>query len=126
MEGIHMPKKFFAIAAFAVVIIAVAGWLSCGKKPPVATAITGTISGAATDSANGNAVAGGTVITTVPATSSVTANTAGYFTITGVNPGTYAVTASKTGYINKSVSVAVSAGNTTTANIALVACMSSL
>lgn len=72
------------------------------------------------DSAGGAAIAGAGIATS-PATSSVTANTAGQFSITGVNAGTYTVTASKTGYNSKSVSVAVTAGNTATANIALAA-----
>ncbi|MBI4725722.1 SUMF1/EgtB/PvdO family nonheme iron enzyme [candidate division TA06 bacterium] len=116
-----MFKKII-LPCVAIVTIALLCLLAgCSKnETPTAVATTGTISGVVTDSAGGAAIAGAGIATS-PATSSVTANTAGQFSITGVNAGTYTVTASKTGYNSKSVSVAVTAGNTATANIALAA-----
>ncbi|MBI4727531.1 SUMF1/EgtB/PvdO family nonheme iron enzyme [candidate division TA06 bacterium] len=111
--------KKLTLSCIGAVIIALLIVAGCSKKEnPVAPAITGTITGVVTDTANGTAIAG-VSITTNPATSSVTTDITGQYTITAVNAGTYTVTAVKTGYNSKNVTVAVTAGNTVTVNIAL-------
>ncbi len=79
---------------------------------------TGSISGRITDTVNGNPIAGATVMTQ-PATASTTTDAQGRYTLSDVPPASYIVSASKAGYQGNSVQVAVTAGNTATANIAL-------
>jgi hypothetical protein len=83
--------------------------------------VLGTISGSVTASDGGAGISGATVAVEGTALSAVT-DGSGNYTIANVPAGTYSVTASATGYVSKTTTgVVVTAGNTTTANFALVA-----
>jgi thermitase len=80
--------------------------------PPTTGSITGTVR----DAATGAAIAGATV---TDGARSATSNTNGGYSIANVPVGTYTVTATATGYNSASQSVQVTAGQTSTANLAL-------
>jgi hypothetical protein len=82
----------------------------------VAPVTTGSISGTVNDADSSAAVVGASV--TVGTYSTTTASD-GTYTLTNVEQGTYAMTVSKTGYEDWSGSVSVTAGSTTTKNVAL-------
>ena len=84
------------------------------------TSATGTISGTVTD-ANTSAQLSGASVSTTPATTTATTNALGNYTISNVSPGSYTVTASASGYMDDSTSVAVTAGQTATADLMLQA-----
>jgi len=91
------------------------------------TATSG-ISGTVTDSVTNAAIVTATVAysgtggTTGSGSTTAINSTTGAYTLSGVPPGTYTVTASASGYTSQSLtSVSVTAGNTATANFALVA-----
>jgi|GEM_PF-633534 len=83
----------------------------------------GTISGYVTDAATSDSVAGASVQASGPGGTYSDPNgssTSGFYEITGVTPGTYTVTASANGYLPTSIpNLTVTAGQTTTQNIAL-------
>lgn len=84
-------------------------------------AVAGNIAGVVTDAASGDPIEGATV-TTDPATESVTTGADGSFELVGVAAGTYAVQAAADGYEAATVGdVAVVAGETATADVALTA-----
>ena len=87
-------------------------------------AAAGSISGMVIDSGSGIPVPAASV-STEPPTSAVTTDAGGYYSISQVLPGQYLVSASKTGYNSASVKIAVSAGQTTTADIPLVISLAS-
>ncbi len=116
-----MPKKYFAIVVSVALIAATACWTGCSKKKPTtATDGAGTISGIVTKAADSAAIYG-VAISTTPATSIVTTNADGRYTIYNAPTGSYTVTASIYGYLSRTISVTVTADNTTYANFALVA-----
>jgi hypothetical protein len=77
---------------------------------------TGAISGTVTDAAGDTPISGATVSDGVRTAST---NASGVYSLTGVPAGTYTVTASAAGYYSAGQTVAVTAGNTTTANFTL-------
>lgn len=81
---------------------------------------TGTISGTVTDANTGNPIAGASV-STQPTTLLVTTDAQGRFSISNVTPGSYTVTASASGYFDESANITVTAGQTSTADLALQA-----
>lgn len=101
-----------------ILIIALTALIGCSKKKTTAPVTPGTISGVVTDSVTGSAVAGAG-ITTNPTSGASTTDANGNYTIGNVPPANYAVIASKIGYCSNSRSMTVTAGNTSTANIAL-------
>lgn len=78
----------------------------------------GTITGKITDISTGHRINGATIQTN-PATSTAASNVEGYYTLTNVSPGRYQITASKENYITSSVTIDVSSGSSTTADISL-------
>ncbi len=91
---------------------------SCGGDP---------VSGKKTGSIEGTVIDGFTElpiskaqVTTTPPTFSVTTDTTGSYQIANVEPGTYRVTAAKFGYDSTGVSISVSEGKTTIADISLL------
>jgi hypothetical protein len=87
---------------------------------PTPEPTTGEISGQVIDSTSNSPVPNANV-TTDPPTISVTADAQGRYAIPEVPPGVYTVMATKPGYTSISVSVAVTAGKTTTADVHLMA-----
>jgi hypothetical protein len=83
-------------------------------------ATTGTISGTVTDEGTGLPIVGASV-STQPATTTVNTDGLGSYTISDVSPGSYTVTASASNYMDDSTSVAVTAGQTATADLMLQA-----
>jgi len=81
---------------------------------------TGTISGHVTEEGTGTPIAGASV-STQPATTTATSDSQGDYTISDVTPGSYTVTASASGYMDDSTNVTVTAGQTSTADLALQA-----
>ena len=79
---------------------------------------TGTISGTVTEEGTGTPIAGASV-STQPATTTATSDAQGNYTISDVDEGLYTVTASASGHIDDSTNVTVTAGQTSTANLAL-------
>ena len=79
---------------------------------------TGTISGTVTDESTGTPIAGASV-STQPATTTATTDTQGNYAISDADEGSYTVTASASGYFDESDNVTVTAGQTTTCNLAL-------
>ena len=108
-----MFKKLLAIVAVSLCLL----W-GCSKDKPTAVATTGAISGKITDATTSVGITGATV-TTSPATSTATTDANGNYTISSVASASYMVTAGKTGYASNSGSATVTAGNTSTVNIAL-------
>ncbi|NUN10837.1 MAG: carboxypeptidase regulatory-like domain-containing protein, partial [Ignavibacteriaceae bacterium] len=101
-----------------LLLIMVVTYSGCKEdSTPTQTDSKGSIQGKVVD-LESNPIPTATVQTT-PATSSVFSNQSGEYTISDVSPGTYQVSATKTGYTGSSVSVTVSVGKTTTANIQL-------
>ncbi|HET8683421.1 MAG TPA: carboxypeptidase regulatory-like domain-containing protein [Micromonosporaceae bacterium] len=80
---------------------------------------TGTLTGTVTDSSNGAALAGATVVATGPVTVSRTTDSTGRYTMT-LPIGSYSVTASLALYRSATASVTISANTTTTRSFALV------
>lgn len=79
---------------------------------------TGSVSGTIIDSGTGNPLAGVNVKTT-PGTSTYNTDSQGQFSISNVAPGTYKIAASKAGYTSVEISVTVSAGLNTNADMVL-------
>ncbi len=97
-----------------------AGWqtrIGSFKFPSCSTQPTGTLQGTITSSVGGVTIADATV--SVPAGYSTLTNAAGFYQLF-LPAGSYAVTASKYGFLNSTTpGVSVTAGNTTTQNIAI-------
>ncbi len=111
-----MKQKIFIIILALLVVLS-----SCKKSPTgpdTDGATTGTISGTVTDSSTGSPIAGASV-STQPATTTATTDSQGNYSISNVTPGSYTVTASASGYFPGSASVTVTAGQTSTCNVAL-------
>jgi hypothetical protein len=91
------------------------------QAPPVTTGnLTGTVS-----SSKGGAVASGSVTLTLSSgkrgtTLSTTTNSSGNYSQSNITPGSYPLTFSKTGFTSQTVTVTITANNTTTKNITLV------
>lgn len=81
---------------------------------------TGTISGTVTEEGTSMPIAGASV-STQPATTTATSDAQGNYTISDVDEGSYTVTASASGYMDDSTNVTVTAGQTSTADLALQA-----
>jgi len=79
---------------------------------------TGTLVGTVTDASTGALLSGVTVLMTGGPSATTAAN--GTYSFNDCTAGTYTVTYSKTGYTSQTKSVTVSAGQTTTASVALV------
>jgi uncharacterized protein (TIGR02145 family) len=105
------------LASLCCMILLLSFSFSC-KDNPTDSEKTGIIIGKVTDSNKGSSISSAN-ISTDPVTNTVTTNSTGDYEISGVNPGSYSVSASKTGYFTNSVEISVTAGNTTTADIAL-------
>jgi hypothetical protein len=83
------------------------------------TATTGSIGGHVTDSVSHAAISGATV--SISGGTSTTTDSAGAYSIGGLTPASYSVTASASGHTTSApANVAVTAGNTTTQDFALV------
>lgn len=80
----------------------------------------GSISGKITDITSNKAISGAS-ISTSPITNNSTSDASGNYTISHVVPGAYTVSAVKTGYTSKSISISITSGNTSIANISLLA-----
>jgi hypothetical protein len=108
-------KRELGIAILACIIFA-----GCSKdeNPVSTTEAAGAIAGNVT-TASGQLPVAGATITTEPASASVTTDANGAYTIANLEHGVYIVTASKSSFHNSSVSIRVSSGATTTANIVL-------
>lgn len=88
--------------------------------PGIASAQTGQVSGAVTDSITGDPIPGVNV-GIVGTTQGAATGAEGAFTITGIEPGTYDLEASFVGYATKTIeNVEVEAGETTQVNFQLV------
>jgi hypothetical protein len=83
-----------------------------------ATVTTGTISGTVTNSAGGAVIAGASVSLT-PGTYAAETDSVGKYTIAGIVAGTYTETISNTGFTTATQQVTITAGATTTSNVAL-------
>ncbi len=105
--------RYFLISLLCAFTLFVGG---C-KDEPTAVSKSGTISGTITS--DSGATLQGAFVITQPGTSSVTTDNVGAYKIENVSAGTYTVTASKIGYFDRSVSITVNGGQTTTANIVL-------
>lgn len=92
----------------------------CRKSSSTVTQpnLNGSVKGKITSKVDGSAVSGASIQTS-PATSTALSDQSGNFSINGIPAGTYTVTAAKIGYLNNSLSVTVSSGNTSSANIQL-------
>jgi hypothetical protein len=95
-------------------------WTPVPTLTPTPQPTAGEISGRVIDASSGSPIPKAHVYTNPP-TISVTANEQGLYFIPEVVPGIYAITATKSGYASASVSVAVTAGRATTADIHLAA-----
>jgi hypothetical protein len=85
---------------------------------------TGTISGLVTNSAGGGSLAGVNVTCTCGASTTTSNGTTTNYTFNNVAVGSYSLTFSDTGFATQMVNnVAVTSGNTTTVNVAMVASM---
>ncbi|MCP4613195.1 MAG: hypothetical protein GY845_31275 [Planctomycetes bacterium] len=82
--------------------------------------ITGGISGRVIDSSSGGPIPAAN-ISTDPPSSSVTADAQGNYSISDVPPGNYMVTGIKSGFTSATVTIAVGANATTTADLHLIA-----
>jgi fibronectin type 3 domain-containing protein len=108
----------------------VSGNESALSTPPASATVqpaqisTGSIAGTLTSAATGAPISGGTVTLTINRHSKVTAttNASGNYTLANLTHGSYSISFSASGYTSKSSTASVSAGNTTTLNIALSAC----
>jgi hypothetical protein len=89
------------------------------------TPVTGVISGQVIDASDGSPIPQANVQTDPP-TVSATTDGSGRYTIAEVAPGTYTITAAKPGYAGASVTIAVTAGKATTADVHLVAAPATL
>lgn len=105
--------KFLNIA----VVLACSLFVFSCKDDPVASPTTGTIKGIVRDAITGKPIYNVDVQTTPPS-ESVSTDSLGQYTITA-KEGNYSITASKTDYLAGTVSVRVTNGSTTTANISL-------
>ncbi len=90
---------------------------SCSDEP-ISPEKNGHIRGKVTDAETGEGVPV-CIINTSPPTVSITTDSAGRYQILNIPEGNYTVTASKKDYLKTSVSVSVSGGDTTIANIIL-------
>ncbi len=104
---------FFILSTFFVISL-----ISCGNDP-VSGKKAGSIEGTVIDGITDLPLAKAQV-TTTPPTFSVTTDTTGGYKIDNVEPGTYRVRASKFGYDSAGVSISVSEGKITTADISLL------
>ena len=110
--------KEIILQCISVCLIALSFFMNCSKDNPTEVT-TGSISGVVIYSTNGNP-ASGVVVATRPTTSSVTTDTAGHFTISNINAGNYEVIAGGINYYCNSVTVSVTANNSSLANIELI------
>jgi len=78
----------------------------------------GTLAGTVTNSVGGAAIQGATV--TVTGATAVTTNAAGFYSVPGLNTGTVSVSITMPGFVPYSGTAAITAGVTTTLNVALV------
>ena len=101
-----------------VPLIALCLLLSCKTKPTETPVLETKISGKIVDKDNNNAIVGAQV-TTSPTTSSVSTDGSGSYTIPDVKAGQYVVSAAKIGYSSNSISVVVTEGKTSSADIQL-------
>ena len=90
--------------------------LGGGGTPPPPTS-PGAIAGTVTDARTKSGIGAATV--NCGSAGTATTNTSGQYSLTNVPPSTYTCTASASGYRNKSASVTVTSGATTTANFGL-------
>lgn len=100
-----------------VLLLTIAG---CKKNtsPTTPTPTTGTIAGRVLTATGDTAIASAAISTTPP-TSAVFTDASGAYSITDVSPGNYAVYITKSGFYDGSVSVKVTAGSSTFANVQL-------
>jgi len=91
-------------------------FIGCKAKPTETTQVVTEITGQVSDKATTNIVSGAS-ITTNPTTSSVASDANGNYTIPNLQAGQYSVTATKDGYSPATISVTVTEGNTSTADI---------
>jgi hypothetical protein len=95
-------------------------WTPIPSATPTPKPTTGEISGQVIDSASNSPIPNANV-TTDPPTVSVTADAQGRYVISEIPPGVYTITATKPGYTSASVSISVTAGKTTAADVHLMA-----
>jgi hypothetical protein len=117
-----MYKLLFYLFFISSIIL----YISCSEDPTEPASTTkGAINGKISDQVSGDGISGATIITQ-PVTVTATSDSVGNYSITNIEAGSYNVTASKTGFSTKSVAVNVSAGKTTTINIALSTTMGTI
>jgi hypothetical protein len=111
-----MKKLYFVL----IVVFCTFIFMSCSKSGgnPTQTPTTGTIQGVVTNIITDSVLVGAN-ITTTPSTSSASTNAQGIYIISDVSPGQYIITATEIGYNPRGVSITVTAGETTQANIKL-------
>jgi hypothetical protein len=115
-------KFFYHIVL--VIACAIIGFVGCSKENvlttpnSIDTVTPGTISGHVTDAKTGTPIAGA-IVTTTPPTQSLSTDTEGKYALASLAPGTYTVRAAKFGYTSSSATVAVAAGKSVIADIAL-------
>ncbi len=90
--------------------------LDCSNNPAAPT--VGTIQGQIANTVGDTLIAGASISTTPP-TSVVNTDAQGRFSINGVSPGQYTVVAFRAGYYSDSITITVTAGQSTTADIRL-------
>ncbi len=121
MTGFNTVKKLYIVILTNTFLV----WCplvisSCRQKPTEAPSPEAQITGRITDKAS-HAALPGVIVTTNPKTSSALTDGSGNYTIPNVSAGQYLVRATKGGYQEDSMSVTVTEGSTTTADIQLVA-----
>ncbi len=114
-----MANKFKLILTMSVFILTLI-LIGCNKSSsnPAQANLTGTIQGKITNASDGTVLSGASIKTN-PVTNTTVSDQSGNFILNNISSGSYSLTASKIGYLNNSVSIVVSSGKTTTANISL-------
>ena len=117
-RGRGRRRRLAALAALGA--LATLGGASGARAQPEtgAVAATGTVAGRVTDAGSGTPISGASVRVTGTQVGAQ-AGDDGRFTVRGVTPGTVTLQVTRIGYAARTVTVAVTAGQTATADIAL-------
>jgi len=115
-EG-QMKKLSFVVLVLFAFFSSCSSPSSSDKQEPIGPT-TGTITGIINEAGTGAAVAGASVHTN-PATTTTTTDSQGKYTISNVTPGSYVITAEAEGYMEHSMTINVTSGQTTPADLTL-------
>jgi trimeric autotransporter adhesin len=106
--------KNLLLSSLFLFVLFYAGCKKDSSSPTAPT--TGTIAGKVLNSTGDTAIVGAAVSTNPP-TSSVFTGSSGEYSLDNVSPGNYTISAAKSGYFDGSVTIKVTAGNSTAGNI---------